>query len=817
LEGESPAAQAHRRHHDMVLALDELVRRLDPSKTVLVLGAGAAVPSGAPSGVELSHRLATSLVGELISDDLAEASSILERRVGRDRLVAAVRAELRGLSPSGGLEALPHLQWPELFTTNFDLLLETAYRRAGRPLVPVRSNYEYERPEVEEGTALYKIHGCVTKDVSDGQRSGMVLTERDYDHYAAYRETLFKRLELALLTKSVLIVGQSLRDPHLRRTTREAAAIQREAGGTGRTYLLLFERDEDRAALVETAGLTVTFGDIDGLVFHLAQKTHDESKADEGPAAVSLLPIRLLSSTIDVSHARALAPNPVRLFHGAPATYADIANGLTFTRDIEGRVLDSIRSGKLLTTVVLGVAGVGKTTVARRVLQRLQSEGFECWEHRPEYPFLRLAWQEVEARLRAAGRRGVLLIDDCPKFLSQVNKFVDSLGRDASDSAIHLVVSAQSAEWRPRIKSPIFFSLSSSEELSTLSGAEIDTLLTLMRDESRIGALVDRAFGKRSHHDQVEILRRRCQADMFVCLKNIFANESLDAILLREFAALSVSHQDIYRHVAYLEATGARVHRQLVLRLLNLEADTVAAILALMAGIVDEFDIDVDQGLYGWSSRHPVIAETIARYKYADDAERKGLLTRVIEAANPSVRLERELLREICGREFGIGSLLEPTDREALLRKVIARAPSERVPRHRLLAHLLDQRAFDTAEQELQLARDEVGWDPPLARYEVRIAVQRATDTVGILDEDRRAILLDAERRARRALDTFPEDKYAYKSFLDVGVEYARLTNDPHVLEAAYLRMRDAYDALLDPEMAKTLQGAYSELRKYGF
>lgn len=56
---------------------------------------------------------------------------------------------------------------------------------------------------------------------------------------------------------------------------------------------------------------------------------------------------------------------------------------------------------------------------------------------------------------------------------------------------------------------------------------------------------------------------------MFVCLKNIFGRTDLDYILLEEYAGLNEPEQDIYRHVAALQAMDARVHRQLVLRCLK--------------------------------------------------------------------------------------------------------------------------------------------------------------------------------------------------------------------------------------------------------
>jgi hypothetical protein len=125
--------------------------------------------------------------------------------------------------------------------------------------------------------------------------------------------------------------------------------------------------------------------------------------------------------------------------------------------------------------------------------------------------------------------------------------------------------------------------------------------------------MVEPGFARLSRRDQFQRLRRRCGADMFVCLKNVFASDAFDAILLREYAQLDQGLQDVYRYVCGLEAIGTHVHRQLVLRLLGIEAQVISGLLEVLEGLVDEYDIDPGEGLYGWSTRHPVIARIITR------------------------------------------------------------------------------------------------------------------------------------------------------------------------------------------------------------
>ena len=99
------------------------------------------------------------------------------------------------------------------------------------------------------------------------------------------------------------------------------------------------------------------------------------------------------------------------------------------------------------------------------------------------------------------------------------------------------------------------------ERLSALTKPDIEALVNLLHMTPAIRALVDLGFSTMSRADQTRRLRYRCAADMYVCLKSIFATDALDAILLREYAGLELMLQDTYRHVAALEAAGTRVRQ----------------------------------------------------------------------------------------------------------------------------------------------------------------------------------------------------------------------------------------------------------------
>jgi hypothetical protein len=790
-----------------MIDLQELSRRLVPEKTVLFLGAGASAPSGAPLAGALATQLAQALTGKPpSSDDLMELSGILEMKVGRPALVQELRKILSSVIPTGGLLSLPYYPWKCIYTTNFDTLVEKAYSSAKTPITVIRSNYDYRNADGPAEVALFKLHGCITQDLVDGHKARLVLTERDYEEYAHYRQVLFSRLQLDLAAKDVLMVGYSLRDAHLRNAVKHAAELKRDAGAPGNIFVLVYDRDEDRAALLESNGVTVIFGGIDDLLASLEPRS-----ALPPPLTFTLGEIEsqlspsLIPRVVNVTHAVGLTPTLDRLYAGAAASYADIQHNLTFERSAERRLMLALKTDKLCIALI-GVAGVGKTTLARRLAFAAHQAGMSAWELKFGMQLDPKHWLDLATRLSGSALPSVLVIDDCTTQQRQVNLLVDGLAQ-LDQPRLRLILTAQTSQWEPRTKSPRLFRHGIVEELGRLDEREVDSLLDLVHQTPEVRRLVDKNFLEKSRQQKVQAIRIRCSADMFVALKYLFSTDSLDTILLREYAELKEELQDVYRVVAGLEAAGARVHRQLVIRLLSVRADLLQSYLAILGGLVEEFDIAPERGLYGWKTRHEVVAGVIAKYKLADEKQLVRLLEDIIEALNPTLFLERSTVSSLCLSEYGIQRLESPHQRQMLYEKIIEVAPSERVPRHRLVRELLDVGRLSDAELAIADAVKAVGLDAPLRRYKVLLLVARATDTEGIMLEDRLALLAEARRAALASIALSPEDKYSYTTFARVGQAKYDVAGALDVLDEAIDTMRQGCTLVLDPELRRSLDG----------
>lgn len=778
----------------------ELAGSLKPDRTVLLLGAGSSLSSGGPLSIDLCRLLEAEFCsGVQTSDDLAELASILELRHPRLAIVQVLQKRLVPLSPDASLRSLVKFGWPTIYTTNYDQLVEKACAAERVDLGVVRSHFDWEEAHPPGRPVLYKIHGCISQDRSLNHRSSMILSVEDYDRFASYRELLFDRLKIELAGNAAVVVGQSLRDRHLQALLADALRLQREAYAPGRIHLLLHEDDPDRASVWRQRGVySVTKGDLPDFVAAL-ESAHSPSR--RSPIAVvggPSLPAALAASV------RVLDPpftnaNAVRLFFGSPATYGDVVAGLTFSRDAERYSSEPVG----VATIITGVAGVGKSTLARRLmLQWSRSLGLPAFEHREELPLLAEPWISYEASLKQSGQRALLLVDNCIPYQRQLNQLVEGL---PSSPALHIVVTAETASWRARQKSPRLFSDATHHQLTRLSANELRDLRDLVVGAENLRSLVDASFLSKNPQEQLRYLERKCGADMFVCLKAIFSVDSLDEIILREYKEIPEPAQGVYRYTAAIEAAGGLPHRQMILRLTSLDPTLISSSLHLLEGLVEEATEDSSQGIYLWRTRHPVIATLLSRYKFSDPAEMVQLLFAVISGSNPSYHEETRTLREICNSDRGIRAVPDPSERIRLYRTMAEVMPRDNVVRHRLVSELIRLNNLPEAEGELERAIKDVGLDPALQRYKARLLIARSRQSALLL-EDKKAMLRGALAEAEVALAKYPDNKYCYFMAADVAEAWRQLTGEVNLVYWARQKLEKAQEVLLDPQIGERLR-----------
>jgi hypothetical protein len=152
-----------------------------------------------------------------------DKATIIERELGRDRLVAAICEAVSTDGYAIGHALLANLPVRESATLNYDELLETAAADAGRRIAVL----PYERPDEAFDGWLLKMHGCVRED----RRRDIVLTREDYLSVGQHRAALTGLLQAMLVTKHLLFVGFGLTDEHFHAVMHDARRALQGADG----------------------------------------------------------------------------------------------------------------------------------------------------------------------------------------------------------------------------------------------------------------------------------------------------------------------------------------------------------------------------------------------------------------------------------------------------------------------------------------------------------------------------------------------------------------------------------------------------------
>lgn len=799
----------------MVIDLQVLARSLNPNNTILVFGAGSSIPSGAPSGTELCQLLREKFdIENAETLSLSDISTIIEQKYDRNSLINTIRENILNLQPTGGLLNLPLYYWAGIYTTNYDDLIEKSFRRKSKHLSVFSSNYDFSSSGIQYSQNLFKIHGTIEKDQIDGSNSRIILTGNDNDLAHEYREIIYAKLKENLFTHNAIIIGHSLNDSDLRQLIDKAQQIKSNSGAPGRVYIFSYEKNEHLALIYETRGFTVCFGGIDDFFSAVANAQPSSQFVLQITNDVLEISPEVIPCTISVSTARTNQSGQLeKMYNGRAASYADILQKWVFERDISAELESQIASlTDMPIAFILGSAGVGKTTAVRITLSRLIDRDFQCWEHKDDFELLPEAWNKIDNELSKRNEMGVLFIDDAHYHLNNINNLISKLTSKEKISLKIILVSSK-PHWNPRLKTPNLFIYGKQYSMSILSDGELNHLLDLLESNSDIRMMVENTFLGFNRPQRLERLRERCNADMFVCLKNIFGYQSIDTILLEEYASLDNDYQEIYKIISGMESIGVRVHREMVRRVTGLEANSVSRTLDDLEGILEEYTVNEKLGIFGWKVRHTVISSIIAKYKYDTQESLFELFSLIVEKINPTYNLEVKSINDMCDLNSGIPRIIDKDKQNILLRKMISLAPGERVPRHRLIFNLIEQHQFDAAEREIRIFEKDLKTDGPLNRYKVKLKIGIARHTTGLLDEDRATLVREAASMAELGLSKFPDDKNIYRAYLEAGVAYFKFTKDSSLFEKGMQSAEEALERIMDPDLRHILS-KYSGISK---
>jgi len=195
-----------------------LVSTVRERRAILFVGAGVSMNLGLPS-----FRQLVSHIGEELGFDadifhtfgdyqsLAEYY-VLDRRIGplRSWMDRSWHPDSINIKDSEVHRLIVELNFPLIYTTNYDRWLERAHEAHGRTVHKVASVGDLVKLKAGAATEIIKFHGDFDDDAS------IVLTESSYFQRMSFETPLDIRLRSDSLARPLIFIGYSITDPNIR-------------------------------------------------------------------------------------------------------------------------------------------------------------------------------------------------------------------------------------------------------------------------------------------------------------------------------------------------------------------------------------------------------------------------------------------------------------------------------------------------------------------------------------------------------------------------------------------------------------------------
>ncbi len=553
---------------------------------VLMLGSGASLAATDSAGNHppTAEGLGKLLCGRFLSPayESYPLTQIADYSISETSLFDVqdfIRDIFKSFRPSPSHDVLPTFRWRAIVTTNYDCLIEDAYREHKSPvqkIVPLYSNTDRWDDVMRDPASvpLLKLHGCITR--THDPTCPLILSTEQYINYNLGRSRLFRLFQEQASERSFLFIGYSNTDPDIR-----ALIHQLDAENVGRPRSFLVSRGVDDIAERywsprQITALNGTFVDaVDSLNSAIATTFRGLRKAtptggsaiverfSAGAPPISAVAAKALELDLEyVKAATVVAPcDPHKFYSGFSHTWAPIIQSL----DVRRRLNDTVLSEYFLDDnptdfrfiVIEAHAGAGKSVFLRRLAWEAAHEFNRlCLYAAPDASLSSTVLQELA---QATKEHIYLFIDDVVLHRNQIEGLIHNLGSAAG--WLTIVGGARKNEWN--VTPPAFQSLVTNEHsLPYLSDVELDQLITKLETHNAL-----RELSKISPDKRREALRQKAGRQLLVALHEATSGEPFEKILHDEFARLSPERlKTLYLSICFLNQFNVPVRAGLISR-----------------------------------------------------------------------------------------------------------------------------------------------------------------------------------------------------------------------------------------------------------
>jgi SIR2-like domain len=251
----------------------------------LFVGAGMSLDAGFPGWADLlkGPRL-RARIPNMPDLPLMAQYYVFSTPGGREELESHILRLISVIppTPTKGHELIKRLAVGDIWTTNYDCLLEQAIPEAR----VVTSEEDLLRRSISSSLRITKMHGSLENSRPAGWREPPVITRSDYEQYDTLHPRMWASLRATYLTRTFLFLGFSFSDPNIEILLRLSRTLLNV--GTPEHFTVIrkpssakeIRNHELRVRDLESSGIAVheiaSYDEIVPLLERLVQRTRPE-------------------------------------------------------------------------------------------------------------------------------------------------------------------------------------------------------------------------------------------------------------------------------------------------------------------------------------------------------------------------------------------------------------------------------------------------------------------------------------------------------------------------------------------------------------
>jgi len=829
---------------DMLDAIETICNHLSARTATLFLGQKINCNSfnneeaRFPSDEEICRLICQELLGSSEPTiSLDEAVSMARYKIGKSDFNNFLYDKLWNFIPSLEHFALVELPWDVIYTTNYDLLLETAAKTETiKPAGTIKTVCSREVELVnfsEEDIPYYKLYGSI--DYANTEEGKLILSQEDRRYYETNRRSLFRRLETRYLNRSFIFLGYSIDDASFKLTLDDCRNELGNRAFPGSFAILenfteiqaIYWKDRYNIQLIK-AQLNQFINNLKEAWFaqNCSVIPFEERKTKKYLQVDNTTRFPRVGDSFYLIQPSecVVQSNPKLFFLGAEPSWSDIRDSIPPPRDAYWTIIETLfpelSTPNLSSSAYLitGAAGTGKTTLIYSVAYMLAKDfSLPVVMHIPGTTLNPSSLNQLVDDNHL--KRIIVIIRSAAEYIKQIERFVEEIKK--RNLPVTIFLEERKNQWKVASGAlrtnltPIEF------ELAALSNKEVSSILDALTKHDALGKLKGS-----SREYQEEHFTDIAHKELLVALRELTSQTSFDAIVKDEFEKIpSEVAKQAYVHVAALGQIDLTIRYETLTHLLDLRYDQLGKeVFNPTEGVLvtcEESGSSRHNAGFRLGTRHPIIASIIFAIAAPDDDAKFKVLNGLLTQLDPGFNEDNRLLTVISRKRELVNVFSSKEKRRAIyerLETILPRNPF--VLQHRSIL----ERELENAALAVKYARKAVALDKqnPTILHTLGMALEFAAR----FDNDpmrQDTLLLEASKLFEDGIKRDPSNPYGYigkfnilrQSISKASDEEKRIlleANALALLEEAYeitdestiiaVKLANQKDKLSDPESA---------------